>query len=96
MLPPDEPPKPAPPMSPQMSMEGKIVKKDKCRFCKGSYVVLIPQGEDKPRIFHSNTPACPKFDEDVNAYWRWHNMSRDQRRASKSKKRGRPASRRRR
>jgi hypothetical protein len=84
-------------MKPSMPMDGKIVKQDKCRFCKGgSYVAIIPTGEEQMRIFHSKTPACPKFDADVNAYWRWHNMSRDQRRAAKSKKNGRAATRRRR
>jgi hypothetical protein len=97
MLPPDEPPKLSlsTQMHPPLPTQGKIKRQDKCRYCKGKFVVLQQQGEDHNRVFHSK-PPCAFFEKDVNAYMQWHDMSRDQRRAAKSKKKGRAASRRRR
>lgn len=69
-------------------MQGKILKKDKCRYCSGSYVLIQPQGEEGTRLFHSK-PECAKFKEDVQAYWAWHNMTRKERRATKSARKGR-------
>jgi hypothetical protein len=83
MDPPEEPPpKPTPP---PMKMQGKIVRRGRCLFCPGSYILLLPEGETKTRLMH-NDPWCKKFEDDPQGYMEQHNTFARKAKPTESKK----------